>query len=53
MERTCFKTLKLQNFCKMLGERCETETPIFQNSFKVIYCDQKKKKIETSKFQAI
>ena len=27
-ESTCFKTLKLQNFCKMFGERCETGAPL-------------------------
>ena len=37
MESTCSKTLKLQNFCKMLGERCTTGAPydiIFQSSSK-------------------
>ena len=37
MESTCFKTLKLQNLCKVLGERCETGAlygVIFQSSSK-------------------
>ena len=48
MESICFiKTLKLQKFCKMPHERCETGAvlcrnflKIFQNGFKVIYEDQ-------------
>ena len=38
MENTCFKTLKLQNFCKMSGEWCETGAPLsrhFRNFFPV------------------
>ena len=31
MEGTCFKTLKLQNFHKMFGERCETGTPLWRH----------------------
>ena len=27
-ENTCFKTLQLQNFCKMLGKRCKTGIPL-------------------------
>ena len=47
MENTCFKTLKLQKFCKIFGERCETGGPfmmsfskVLQNNFKIIYRDQ-------------
>ena len=28
MESTCFKTLKLQTFCKIFGQRCETGAPL-------------------------
>ena len=53
MESICFKTLKLQNFCKMLGERCERRAPfkVLKNSFEVIYRDQTT--IETSLLQVI
>ena len=46
MESACSKTLKIQNFCRMFGTRCEIGplmTPIskvLQNSFKIIYRDQ-------------
>ena len=29
-----FKTLKLQNLCKMLGEKCKTEAPLFKTVLK-------------------
>ena len=37
MNSTCFKTLKVQNLCKIFGERCETGPlygVIFQSSSK-------------------
>ena len=52
MESTCFKTLKLQTFCKMFGERCEPGAPlVLQNSFKLLYRDETT--TETSTLPAI
>ena len=31
MESTCFKTLKLQYSCKMLGESCEARSPFWRH----------------------
>ena len=46
MKTTCFKTLKLNNLSKILGERCETGPPLWRHLRK--FFKTKKKEISVA-----